>query len=75
LSATIDGEDPVGRSDQQRAPAIEVSRDGPYRVTGGVTLLDGDGNSEPRNEGASIEHYSLCRCGKSQNKPFCSGMH
>ena len=75
LSATIDGEDPVGRSDQQRAPAIEVSRDGPYRVTGGVTLLDGDGNPEPRNEGASIEHYSLCRCGKSQNKPFCSGMH
>ena len=75
LSATIDGEDPVGHSDQQRAPAIEVSRDGPYRVTGGVTLLDGDGNPEPRNEGASIEHYSLCRCGKSQNKPFCSGMH
>src|SRR5262249_16729216 len=21
------------------------------------------------------EHYSLCRCGKSTNKPFCSGMH
>ena len=75
LSATIDGDDPAGRSDQQRAPAIEVSRDGPYRVTGGVTLLDGDGNPEPRNEGASMEHYSLCRCGKSQNKPFCSGMH
>jgi CDGSH-type Zn-finger protein/truncated hemoglobin YjbI len=75
LSATTDGEDPVGHSDQQRASGIEVSRDGPYRVTGGVTLLDGDGNPEPRNEGASLEHYSLCRCGKSQNKPFCSGMH
>ena len=34
-----------------------------------------DGNAEPRNDGASLEHYSLCRCGKSQNKPFCSGMH
>jgi CDGSH-type Zn-finger protein/truncated hemoglobin YjbI/ferredoxin len=75
LSATTDGEDPVGSSDQQRPYAIEVSRDGPYRVSGGVTLLDGDGNFEARNEGASLEHYSLCRCGKSQNKPFCSGMH
>ena len=28
-----------------------------------------------RNQGASLEHYSLCRCGQSQNKPFCSGMH
>ena len=75
LSATTDAEDPVGHSDQQRTPGIEVSRDGPYRVSGGVTLLDGAGNPEPRNEGASLEHYSLCRCGKSQNKPFCSGMH
>ncbi|MGH3605490.1 MAG: CDGSH iron-sulfur domain-containing protein, partial [Pseudonocardiaceae bacterium] len=30
---------------------------------------------EPRAEGASAEHYALCRCGHSQNKPFCSGMH
>ena len=29
----------------------------------------------PRNTGASLEHYALCRCGQSQNKPFCSGMH
>jgi truncated hemoglobin YjbI len=28
-----------------------------------------------RNEGASLEHYAVCRCGHSQNKPFCSGMH
>jgi truncated hemoglobin YjbI len=38
-------------------------------------LLDGAGSAESRNAGASLEHYSLCRCGKSQNKPFCSGMH
>lgn len=75
LSATTDGVDPVGRSDSARRPAIEVSKDGPYRVTGHVELLDRDGRAEPRNEGASFEHYSLCRCGKSQNKPFCSGMH
>ncbi len=75
LSAKAGGEDPVGASDSERAPAIEVSKDGPYRVTGAIELRDRDGAPEARNDGASLEHYSLCRCGKSQNKPFCSGMH
>jgi CDGSH-type Zn-finger protein/truncated hemoglobin YjbI len=75
LSATTYAGDPVGRSDSARRPAIEVSKDGPYRVTGSVELLDRAGRAEARNEGASLEHYSLCRCGRSQNKPFCSGMH
>ncbi len=25
--------------------------------------------------GASAEHYTLCRCGGSKNKPFCDGAH
>jgi CDGSH-type Zn-finger protein/truncated hemoglobin YjbI/ferredoxin len=75
LSATTAEADPVGHSDSQREPAIEVSKDGPYRITGQVELLDHDAQPEARNQGASLEHYSLCRCGKSQNKPFCSGMH
>src|ERR1019366_4709490 len=56
-------------------PAIEVTRDGPYRITGGVTLVGADGIEVERNAGASLEHCALCRCGHSQNKPFCSGMH
>jgi CDGSH-type Zn-finger protein/truncated hemoglobin YjbI len=75
LGYALDGRDPAGVADQVREPAIEVSKDGPYRVTGGVELLDGAGHAEVRNRGASLEHFSLCRCGKSQNKPFCSGMH
>jgi truncated hemoglobin YjbI/uncharacterized Fe-S cluster protein YjdI/CDGSH-type Zn-finger protein len=75
LSATTDDADPVGHSDSQREPAIEVSKDGPYRITGQIELLDHDSQAEARNDGASLEHYSLCRCGKSKNKPFCSGMH
>lgn len=59
----------------RREPAIEVSKDGPYRISGGIALVDGDGADVATNAGASREHYALCRCGHSQNKPFCSGMH
>jgi len=58
-----------------RERAIEVTKDGPYRVTGTIPLTDADGGAVPRAEGSSLEHYALCRCGHSQNKPFCSGMH
>ncbi|MHB8233195.1 MAG: CDGSH iron-sulfur domain-containing protein [Solirubrobacteraceae bacterium] len=75
LSAALADRDPTGCSDSDRPAAVEVSKDGPYRVTGSLLLLDHDGAPEIRNEGASTEHYALCRCGKSQNKPFCSGMH
>lgn len=75
LSAALGDADPVGASDSAREAAVEVSKDGPYRITGAIALLGPDGQTERRNQGASLEHYSLCRCGKSQNKPFCSGMH
>ena len=77
LSYAIDGVDARDDVDYHatREPAIEVSKDGPYRITGGIPLTDNDGNDVDRNEGASREHYALCRCGHSQNKPFCSGMH
>ena len=26
-------------------------------------------------EGADQNRFALCRCGKSKNKPFCSGAH
>jgi len=67
LSYSIDG---VEYRDQDREPTITVSKDGPYRVTGGIDLPD-----EARAEGASTEHYALCRCGGSKNKPFCDGTH
>ncbi|MFZ0088344.1 MAG: CDGSH iron-sulfur domain-containing protein [Solirubrobacteraceae bacterium] len=77
LSYGIDGVEARGEVDyhDQREPTIEVSKDGPYRITGQIPLIDLDGEPEPRNQGASLEHYALCRCGQSQNKPFCSGMH
>lgn len=77
LSYGIDGVEAREAVDwhDQREPAIEVSKDGPYRVTGSLPLRDADLRDAPRAEGSSREHYALCRCGQSQNKPFCSGMH
>ena len=61
--------------DRVRPPAIEISRDGPYFVTGGVDLRAETGTEPVRASGASREHFALCRCGQSKNKPFCSGAH
>ncbi|HEV2924353.1 MAG TPA: ferritin-like domain-containing protein [Solirubrobacteraceae bacterium] len=77
LSYAIDGVEARRQVDwdDSREPVIEVSRDGPYRITGAIPLSDADGAPVERAEGGSVEHYALCRCGHSQNKPFCSGMH
>ena len=61
--------------DGTRPAGIEITRDGPYRITGAITLVAADGSPVERAEGASTEHYALCRCGQSRNKPYCSGMH
>jgi CDGSH-type Zn-finger protein/truncated hemoglobin YjbI len=77
LSYAIDGVEARAQVDWdgEREPAIEISRDGPYRVRGTIALTDEAGEAVARAEGSSLEHYALCRCGHSQNKPFCSGMH
>jgi len=63
---------------------IRVTKNGPYIVTGGVPLYeerivpDADGNGERYEKGAEYEGgdcYALCRCGRSDEKPFCDGMH
>lgn len=67
LSYAIDG---VEHRDQDRDPEVHISKDGPYYVRGGVELEDVEWG-----QGASTEHYTLCRCGGSKNKPFCDGTH
>jgi CDGSH-type Zn-finger protein/truncated hemoglobin YjbI len=77
LSLAFDGVEARDLTDRHgtREQAIEITQDGPYRVTGGLPLADSAGADVPRAAGSSREHYALCRCGHSQNKPFCSGMH
>ena len=64
--------DDIEYKDQERMSMVTVSKDGPYTITGGIDLI---GDNIQFAEGFSKEHYTLCRCGASSNKPFCDGMH
>ena len=51
---------------------ITVSNNGPLRLEGEFAICDPEG----RQFGlAGRTMISLCRCGQSQNKPFCDGSH
>jgi CDGSH-type Zn-finger protein/truncated hemoglobin YjbI len=77
LSLGFDGAEQRDLADWHgtRERAIGVTQDGPYRVTGAIPVTDATGSDVSRAAGSSREHFALCRCGHSQNKPFCSGMH
>jgi CDGSH-type Zn-finger protein len=49
---------------------IQVLDNGPLVVKGEIELVDAEGNAF-----ATKKQVSLCRCGLSQNKPFCDGTH
>ena len=51
---------------------ISVRNNGPLRVEGEFTIYDQDGNAFGL-AGRTI--IALCRCGHSENKPFCDGSH
>jgi CDGSH-type Zn-finger protein len=67
LSYALEG---VEAAPPPRPPMVTVTDHGPYAVTGGIELVD-----VKFGDGASREHYTLCRCGASKNKPFCDGSH
>jgi len=67
LSYTIDD---FEHKDQNGEPTIFIAPNGPYVVSGGPELVD-----TIQGEGASGEHFTICRCGGSKNKPFCDGTH
>lgn len=54
------------------ATKITVNNNGSLRVEGDFTMVDATGK-EFGLGGRTV--VSLCRCGFSQNKPFCDGSH
>ena len=56
-------------SERGGEPSAAFAPNGPYVFTGGADL------DAELGEGATSDHFTLCRCGASANKPFCSGAH
>jgi len=54
------------------ATKLTVLSNGSLRVEGDFELVDAQG--QPYGL-AGRERISICRCGLSQNKPFCDGAH
>ena len=68
LSYTLNGEKYIDYYHGE--PKIRIARKGPLELYGGIALKDDQG-SKPE----TYDHYTLCRCGHSKNKPFCDGKH
>jgi len=54
------------------AAKVTINNNGPIRIEGEFTIHDAEGK-EFGLAGRTV--ISLCRCGLSQNKPFCDGQH
>lgn len=67
LTYSVDGE---YFGDWGGDPAIKSDAGGPYEVSGGIELAGAEFAST-----VPTDHYTLCRCGGSKNKPFCDGAH
>ena len=51
---------------------VNVRDNGPLLVSGPITVEDADGNLFDLG---GKETIALCRCGASENRPFCDGAH
>ncbi len=49
---------------------VEALENGPLLVFGTLHVTNSDGTSEKKNKTTAF-----CRCGVSQNKPYCDGAH
>ncbi len=49
---------------------VEPQRNGPLEVTGNLEIVSGAGRTINR-----VTRAVLCRCGHSDNKPYCDGSH
>ena len=72
------------KGSEQEKVKIEILKDGPYLVSGGLplseqhTVTNEEGESLDYREGKKYPapaQYALCRCGQSGNKPFCDATH
>jgi CDGSH-type Zn-finger protein/uncharacterized Fe-S cluster protein YjdI len=74
IGFTATGEPPVQDSKmlEKRDGPVTVSaiKDGPLKVEGNLEICAGTGHTVNRTQ-----QVFLCRCGASNNKPYCDGSH
>ncbi len=75
LSYYLNNEAPAESTDKVVAEAanilkIEVSANGPYLIKTECLIVHSDGREETKTG-----TVALCRCGASENKPYCDGSH
>src|SRR5438128_12153748 len=84
LTSVLTQTETAMKTNQQPNSKIQITRDGPYLVSGDLPLSEqwiatnAEGESLDYREGkqyAAQPQYALCRCGQSANKPFCDGSH
>ena len=51
-------------------PSVATIKDGPLWVRGGIEVDSHDGETFQK-----LNRMTLCRCGRSENKPYCDGSH
>ncbi len=65
-----EGQEPEVQAYEEKPVSIRVMKNGPILFSGSFKLIGEDGE-----ELKSMKMVSLCRCGKSNNMPFCDGNH
>ena len=58
------------KTSQTLETQVEVLENGPLLVYGTLNVTHKDGSKETKNRTTAF-----CRCGASQNKPYCDGAH
>ncbi len=58
------------KMEDNKMVSLKVNKNGSLKVTGEVEIVLPDGSTEIKSG-----RFSICRCGLSENKPFCDGAH
>jgi uncharacterized Fe-S cluster protein YjdI len=72
LNAEVTTNEPADKivAESAQIMKVEVSPNGPYLIKTECQIVHSDGREEIKNE-----TVALCRCGGSNNKPYCDGTH
>jgi uncharacterized Fe-S cluster protein YjdI len=66
---SIKSENDSMKNNEDSKTEITILKNGPLQIKGSLSIKHKDGKEESQKE------VYLCRCGQSENKPFCDGAH